>query len=57
MTQKTISIIGCGNIGQSIIKGLLLNGIEPNSIIATKRNIHTIKSLGDIGIKLTSSNI
>lgn len=57
MSNKTISIIGCGNIGQSIIKGLLLNGIEPNSIIATKRNLHTIKSFGDIGIKLTSSNI
>jgi len=57
MQNRTISIIGCGNIGQSIIKGLLLNGIEPNSIIATKRNLLPIKSFGDIGIKLTSNNI
>lgn len=57
MSNKTISIIGCGNIGQSIIKGLLFNGFEPSKIIATKRNLKSIQSFGEAGVILTSDNI
>ena len=56
--NKRIAIIGCGNLGISIIHGLLGNEeLEPGSIIATKRNIDTAPDLQDLGIKFISDNV
>jgi pyrroline-5-carboxylate reductase len=34
-----IAVIGCGNLGKTIVNGLLNNGpVSPEEIIATKRN-------------------
>ncbi len=57
MENKKIAIIGCGNLGLSIVKGLLNHkNIKPSNITATKRNIDTISFLKDSGINITSNN-
>lgn len=57
MTNKKIAIIGCGNLGLSILNGLLLtDGIKPENIIVTKRNIDVISHLKSTGITITSCN-
>mgnify|MGYP000857959700 CR=1 FL=1 len=57
MENKKIAIIGCGNLGLSIVKGLLDNEkINPANITATKRNVNTISHLKDSGINVTSDN-
>jgi pyrroline-5-carboxylate reductase len=58
MENKKIAIIGCGNLGLSIVKGLLDNeNINPANITATKRNVNTISHLKDSGINVTSDNV
>jgi pyrroline-5-carboxylate reductase len=58
MVKNRIAIIGCGNIGNSILQGLLKqNTIPPNNIIATRRNIEELNTLKESGVKLTSDNI
>lgn len=54
--EKKIAIIGCGNLGLSILNGLLANGISPSNIIVTKRNIESLKYLQDIGVSISSDN-
>lgn len=57
MENKKIAIIGCGNLGLSIVKGLLNNkNINPKNITVTKRNVDTISYLNDSGINVTSNN-
>jgi len=58
MIKKKIAIIGCGNIGISILQGLLKHGdIPANSITATRRNIEDPGELKGTGVKLISDNI
>jgi pyrroline-5-carboxylate reductase len=55
--EKRIAVIGCGNIGMSIIEGILKQGsIDPRNISATRRNIHAAKNLETSGIRLSSDN-
>tara|TARA_B100000809_G_C15131752_1_gene528754 strand:+ start:2717 stop:3514 length:798 start_codon:yes stop_codon:yes gene_type:complete len=57
MENKKIAIIGCGNLGLSIVKGLLANeNINPSNITVTKRNIETISYLKDSGVNVTANN-
>jgi pyrroline-5-carboxylate reductase len=58
MTKNKIAIIGCGNIGYSILQGLLSqNTIPAKNIIATRRNIEELNLLKETGVRLTSDNI
>ncbi|MFK7786582.1 MAG: pyrroline-5-carboxylate reductase [Crocinitomicaceae bacterium] len=57
MNNKKIAIIGCGNLGLSILNGLLSEGIPASNIIATRRNIDSLNHLKDAGITLTSDNV
>lgn len=58
MKETKVSIIGCGNIGISLLQGLIKdNGISPGNITATRRNIQEMSYLKDLGIKLTTNNI
>lgn len=58
MKDIKVSIIGCGNIGLSIVKGLLEEEtIAPQKIIATRRNTTSLKHLEDKGVEVTSDNI
>lgn len=57
ISNKKLSIIGCGNIGLSILQGIMKTGtIKAESITATRRNIQEISYLGSDGVQLTSSN-
>jgi pyrroline-5-carboxylate reductase len=56
--DKKVAIIGCGNIGLSLIQGLLKeSNIPAKNIIATRRNINELSSLKEYGVGLTTNNI
>jgi pyrroline-5-carboxylate reductase len=56
--NKKVAIIGCGNLGKSILKGLIDDDIFPSkNIIATKRHIGTLDIFKDSGVTITSDNI
>lgn len=58
MKKIKVSIIGCGNIGLSILQGLIKsNSIPAENITATKRNIQDIAHLKELGVRLTTDNI
>jgi pyrroline-5-carboxylate reductase len=52
-----IAIIGCGNLGTSIVHGLLeQQGFDPNRLHVTKRNPSDLISLTEKGVKVSSDN-
>lgn len=58
MNNTKIAIIGCGNIGISMLQGLLKDQkISPENIVATRRNIGELSYLKEKGVRLTSDNI
>ena len=57
MKNKKIAIVGCGNLGLSILNGLLKEGIAPNNLVATKRNLDSIRNLKETGITITTDNV
>lgn len=55
--RKSIAILGSGNIGLSLAKGLVKAGIyEPEQIILTRRNIKALELLADTGYNVTADN-
>jgi pyrroline-5-carboxylate reductase len=53
-----VSIIGCGNIGISLLKGLLKKQVIPaSSIVATRRNTGELDWLKETGVDVTSDNV
>lgn len=58
MIKNKVAIIGCGNIGLSLIQGLLkAKTIPAENITATRRNIQELDNLKVSGIKLTTDNL
>ncbi len=58
MHKNKIAIIGCGNLGLSIVHGLLdKKVIPPAHITATRRNIKNLESLQHTGINITDDNV
>jgi pyrroline-5-carboxylate reductase len=58
MSDLRTAIIGGGNLGQSIVNGLLSNpNITPENITVTRRNLPQIQHLAAKGIQLTSDNV
>ena len=58
MKDKKIAIIGCGNLGLSILNGLLdQKTIPPANIIATRRNIKSLEHLKETGVRLSDNNV
>lgn len=58
MKKTGICIIGCGNIGLSLLQGVLKDEtINPANIWVTRRNIKEIAYLTDQGINVTTDNI
>jgi pyrroline-5-carboxylate reductase len=56
--NKKISVIGCGNIGLSLIQGFLRgSAIAASDITATRRNISELGILSETGVTVTSDNI
>ena len=56
LKNKKIAIIGCGNLGLSILHGLLDQGTAPEDLIATRRNIDGVHDLTKTGVRLTADN-
>lgn len=57
MENKKIAIIGCGNLGLSILNGLLnQQNILPSNIIVTRRNISALEHLKETGVRLSDDN-
>jgi pyrroline-5-carboxylate reductase len=55
---KKVSVIGCGNIGLSLIQGFLRDSkIKTGDFTATRRNLSELEILKDSGVRLTSDNI
>jgi pyrroline-5-carboxylate reductase len=58
MRNKKIAIIGCGNLGLSILHGLLEDqSIQPSNIIVTRRNIKDLEHLKELGIRISDDNV
>ena len=58
MIEKKIAIIGCGNLGLSILNGLLnIQGIKASNITVTKRDTNTLRHLLKTGINITNDNV
>lgn len=57
MKNKKIAIIGCGNLGQSILNGLLSKNIPPQNITVTRRNLKNLEHLQSSGVQITDDNI
>jgi len=56
--KDKIAIIGCGNIGSSIAKGLLESKlINPSALTLTKRNLSVLNEFEEKGCKVTSDNL
>ncbi len=56
--NKKLAIIGCGNIGSAIAKGLLDSKIiKPSNIILTKRRTQALDEFKDKGLNVTSDNV
>lgn len=55
--QEKIAIIGAGNLGIAIAKGMVESQqFAAEDIIATRRNLSALDELRDLGISLTSDN-
>jgi len=56
--KEKIAIIGSGNIGKAIAKGLLESKvIAPSKLTLTRRNTDSLNEFADKGVKVTSNNI
>ena len=56
-TQQTIAILGSGNIGLSLARGLVKAGIyQPKQIILTRRNISSLLPLTEEGYQVSNNN-
>jgi len=56
MEGKNITIIGCGNLGQAILKGLIKSAKNVN-LIVTKRDTSAIKHFEKEGVRILDDNI
>jgi pyrroline-5-carboxylate reductase len=57
MSDLKTAIIGGGNLGQSIVNGLLFNPkVNSNDLTVTRRKLEQIQYLSDKGVNLTSDN-
>lgn len=59
MTHSSkIALLGAGNIGVSIVNGLLHSkACQPEDIIVTRRRLHMIEELANKGVGISSDNI
>ena len=59
MTVKNITILGGGNLGSSIAKGLVKSGLmQPNQITVTNLDLDLIQHLKDeVGVNITTNNV
>ncbi|QQL51153.1 pyrroline-5-carboxylate reductase [Mucilaginibacter ginkgonis] len=57
MKTKRVTILGSGNIGLSLAKGLVKAGIyQPDNITLTRRNVKALQSYANDGYNITNDN-
>ena len=56
MSKSSIAIMGCGNIGSSIAKGLVKSGTAAKNITLTRRNPESLAEFKNVGCKITADN-
>ena len=58
MLNKKIAIIGCGNLGQSILRGLVESeSFLPSNVFVTKRNTEVLSEYKAQGVNVGTDNI
>ena len=58
MINKKIAIIGCGNLGTALLKGLLDGSKFPaENITVTKRNTRSLSTFAERGVTVTADNV
>jgi len=58
MKKIKLSIIGCGNIGLSMLQGFLKEEtIIAKNITVTRRNVDELSNFKQFGVKVTTDNI
>ena len=58
MKKQTIAILGAGNLGLAIYKGLEKGGLlEHNKLILTRRDISTLSDINHPAVSITSNNV
>ena len=58
MKNEKVAIIGCGNIGLSLLQGLLKEkNVQPKNITVTRRNLSELTYLEAKGVRLTTDNV
>ncbi|MFC2176511.1 pyrroline-5-carboxylate reductase [Bacteroidota bacterium] len=57
MKDKRIAIIGCGNLGLTIVNGLLSDKtFDASNIVVTRRNVAVLAHLAERGVKVMTDN-
>jgi len=56
MNTSNLAILGCGNIGSAIAKGLTKSGMTANNIILTRRKLESLTELSETGFQTSDDN-
>ena len=56
MSTSNLAILGCGNIGSAIAKGLTKSGMTANNIILTRRKLESLTELANTGFQTSIDN-
>ena len=56
MSTSNLAVLGCGNIGSAIAKGLTKSGMTANNIILTRRKLESLTELSETGFQTSDDN-
>ncbi len=56
MSTSNLAVLGCGNIGSAIAKGLTKSGMAANNIILTRRKLESLTELSETGFQTSDDN-
>ena len=56
MSTSNLAILGCGNIGSAIAKGLTKSGMAANNITLTRRKLESLTELSETGLQTSINN-
>ncbi len=57
MSTSKLAILGCGNIGSAIAKGLTKSGMTPGNITLTRRKSESLSEFNQAGFQTTANNV
>ena len=57
MSITSVAILGCGNIGSAVAKGLKRSGMNTNTITLTRRKAGQLSEYQDAGYQVTDDNV